>query len=80
MNISFNEHIPEDALEGYSMGKLSDDESAPLEEHLLICPFCQAGLEQTDEYIRVTKAAASSLNPVPRPRIRPLSWILAGNY
>lgn len=80
MNVSFNEHISEDALEAYSMGRLSDEESAPLEEHLLLCAVCCARLEQTDEFVRVTKAAASSLNPVPQPRVRPLIWILAGNY
>jgi hypothetical protein len=62
MNVGFDEHILEDALEAYSMGKLSEEESAPLEEHLLLCPTCQGRLDATDEYIQVTKAAASNLD------------------
>jgi hypothetical protein len=70
MNAGFNDHVSDDVLETYAMGKLSDEDCAPLEEHLLICCVCQRRLAQRDEYIRVVKAAASSLRPSPTVRIR----------
>ncbi len=69
-----DQHISEDVLESYSMGKLSDEESAPMEEHLILCPVCRARLDETDEFIRATKAAASGLNP-PQPG-SPFRWKL----
>ena len=71
MNVSLDKHILEDLLEAYSMGKLSSEESAPLEEHLLLCPSCQARLDEADQYIQVVKAAVSSLDHLPKTRIRP---------
>jgi len=70
MNAGFNYHASEDVLETYAMGKLSAEDCAPLEEHLLLCCICQRRLEQADEYIRVMRAAASSLRPRPAARIR----------
>ena len=70
MNAGFDDHVLEDILETYAMGKLSDEDCAPLEEHLLLCCICQRRLAQTDEYIRVFTAAASSLRPRPAVRIR----------
>jgi hypothetical protein len=35
------EHPSEDLLERYSMGRLTEAEVAPLEEHLLICGECR---------------------------------------
>jgi len=70
MNAGFNDHVSDDVLETYAMGKLSDEGCAPFEEHLLICCVCQRRLAQRDEYIRVVKAAASSLRPRPTVRIR----------
>jgi Putative zinc-finger len=59
MNTSFDRHVPEQVLEEYAMGMLSEKDCMPLEEHLLICSACQDLLAQTDEYIRVAKAAAA---------------------
>jgi len=70
MNAGWINHIAEDALECYAMGKLSDEENVPLEEHLLICPQCQTRLEQMDEYIQVIKAAASDLSRRPASNLR----------
>jgi anti-sigma factor RsiW len=55
----------DDDLERYAMGKLSDPESAPLEEHLLLCPKCQKRLEDLDAFIQVAKAALEVLSPTP---------------
>jgi uncharacterized CHY-type Zn-finger protein len=57
MNTDFTRHFPEDVLEKYAMGKLSDEENAPVEEHLLICGICQQVLSKLDEYLDVVRAA-----------------------
>ncbi len=60
--------IAEDLLETYAWGRLSEPESASLEEHLLLCAGCQNRLEQLDDYLRVATAAAAALEsacPVP---------------
>lgn len=51
-------HIPEDLLERYAMGMLSDSETGPLEEHLLVCHECQDRLRAVDEYVAAIRAAA----------------------
>jgi anti-sigma factor RsiW len=50
-------HIADDLLESYAMGKLSERETAPLEEHLLLCAGCQERLAGLDDFIQVVKAA-----------------------
>ena len=49
--------------ENFALHKLSDQECAPLEEHLLICHACQDLLAEIDEYIEVVKTAAALLKP-----------------
>ena len=38
-------HLPEEVIERYAMGKLSDREVAPVEEHLLVCQRCRDDVE-----------------------------------
>jgi len=52
------QHIPEDSLEQYATGALSEPEVGPLEEHLLICAACQDRLQATDDYVVAMRAAA----------------------
>jgi len=54
-------HPGEDALECYSLGILSEPETGPIEEHLLICTDCQQRLRDTDEYTRAVRTAAAKL-------------------
>jgi anti-sigma factor RsiW len=56
-----NDHVSEEVLERYAMGHTSNDETAMLEEHLLICNTCQYKLQSLDEYLAVTKEAARAL-------------------
>ena len=56
-------HISNDLLESYAMGSLSDPESEPLEEHLLLCSACQARLDELDEFVHVIKAALMAPAP-----------------
>jgi anti-sigma factor RsiW len=51
-------HYPEEIWESYAMGVLSEEQSAPLEEHLLVCPACQDLLAELDEYLEAMRAAA----------------------
>ena len=60
MNASFKTHLSEDVLELYTMDKLPDAVCASAEEHLLICEACQLRLQETDEYVRIAKAAAEA--------------------
>jgi len=42
------EHPSDDLLERYSMGRLTEAEMTPLEEHLLICEKCRNRVMQMD--------------------------------
>jgi hypothetical protein len=65
------EHPGEDVFENYSFDRLSDQETADFEEHLLICGACQSALTQTDEYIVVIKAATAAYLTEHKGRLRP---------
>jgi len=43
-------HLPEEALEKYSFGRLPSHELASFETHLLHCEHCQERLEQEDNF------------------------------
>jgi anti-sigma factor RsiW len=38
-------HLTEDDIEKYAMGKMTESEAAPTEEHLLVCQQCRDELE-----------------------------------
>ena len=40
-----NRHLSEDDIEKYAMGKMTETEAAPTEEHLLVCQQCRDELE-----------------------------------
>jgi anti-sigma factor RsiW len=61
MNDGNEDHIPDQALEEYSRGALSEEEAGHLEEHLLICPHCQDRLADTDEFVRAMRDATARL-------------------
>ena len=50
-------HVPDDVLEKYSLRRLSERETAPVEEHLLVCAVCRAQCEEWEEFIEVSRAA-----------------------
>jgi hypothetical protein len=54
-------HPSDDALELYSMGRMSETESAPLEQHLLTCGDCRDRLEDSDEYVASMHQALQEL-------------------
>lgn len=58
MNAGLDSHYPGEIWESYAMGMLSEEQSAPLEEHLLVCPACQDVLAEQDEYLEAMRTAA----------------------
>jgi hypothetical protein len=56
-----NRHVGEADLESYSMRALSQDASARVEEHLLICETCRGRLVEADAYVAAMKDATRDL-------------------
>jgi anti-sigma factor RsiW len=52
------DHISEELLDEYALGRLPDADAAPVEVHLLLCSFCQDRLQLTDEFIAALRLAA----------------------
>jgi hypothetical protein len=54
------EHISDHHLERYYLGLVTEEEElAPLEEHLLWCPWCLERAEQTQDYVDAVLAEDS---------------------
>jgi len=72
MNVGLSSHFSQEVLERYSLGMLSDQGCADVEEHLLICSRCQTQLEEADRYIGLVRSAyvliSSRSHGIPRPR------------
>jgi hypothetical protein len=64
MNTSFDRHFAYQDWEEYALGRRSEEDCTPLEEHLLICHACQDLLAEADAYIQAAKAAAALLAPL----------------
>lgn len=60
--------LSEEALELYALGRLPEEEVAPLEEHLLVCAACQDRLAETDAYVRAMRQAARKFMMLPPSR------------
>ena len=60
MKIMPNRNPHQDLFEDYAFDRLSEDEAAAFEEHLLICEECQGALAETDDYIQAMKAATAA--------------------
>lgn len=68
-----NRHVGEADLESYSMRVLSQDASARVEEHLLICEACRGRLVEADMYVAAMKAATRDL-PYQEHAPEPSRW------
>jgi Putative zinc-finger len=55
------QHVQDEQLERYSLGRMTAPEVDHFEEHLLVCEPCRLRLSAMDEYIAVMKAASSSI-------------------
>ena len=58
MAFNSNRHMDEDEIEKYSMGAVSEEESARFDEHLLICEFCRNRVTASDDYVVAIEGAA----------------------
>lgn len=56
-------HIDDETLERYSLGRLSEPELGPVEEHLLVCAECQDKLVESDEFTGAMRQALRELPP-----------------
>lgn len=63
--VPWSGHSPDEILEQYSLGRLAEPGLGQLEEHLLVCERCQTRLEDIDEFVGATRAAARELREVP---------------
>jgi hypothetical protein len=61
------EHVSEDRLEEYCLGRVPAAELDELENHLLICPECQDRCREADSYVKTMREAVQSL-AVEQPR------------
>jgi len=62
-----NGHITEDILEAYSLGQLSEQDAAPIEEHLLLCAACQNRLQATDLFVATIRHVLREQGPAAEP-------------
>ena len=62
------QHIEENLLDQYALGTLSAESIAELEEHLLICSFCQSRLVEADELLILFREAATLQDASTTPR------------
>ncbi len=53
-------HPDDEILEQYAMAKLTQGAVEPIEEHIVICAFCQDRLDFTETYLRGMKGALAS--------------------
>lgn len=69
-------HLDERQLFGLATGKISDEQSVPLLEHLIVCPSCARYLKRIQAALRERE----TLGPVPTPRAwqGPLLGLAAG--
>ena len=54
---SHMDHIPDDLIDEYALGRLGEPELAALEEHLLACGECRNRLQLADEFIQALREA-----------------------
>ena len=55
--MSIERCVPEEALEQYVLGKLTEVEATTVEEHLLVCADCQQRVTELDEYVPAMRLA-----------------------
>ena len=69
----------DDLMERYSFGRLTGQECAAFEEHLLTCEACQDRLRANDEFVAAMKAACvASLRHPPTKAAMAATFVVAG--
>ncbi len=68
-------HFNDEELESYSLGKISGNHLARLEDHLLLCSTCQKRVEESDAYVHAIRSAAAEFQSQLKPSWRfQFSW------
>ena len=57
----FVAHISDNDLERLAMQTLTDSETGPLEEHLLVCGHCRERLDAEIEFVTAMREAAVTI-------------------
>ena len=65
MIVVTKDHLTEEQIEQYAMGKLRGDECDQAEEHLLTCASCQDALEEADSFVTHIRVAGKRLADKP---------------
>jgi len=71
-------HMDPEEAERYLMGGSPEDETAALEEHLLVCSNCRDRVSETDIYLSSMSEAAEEVRAHPGERKWRLSHLLVG--
>jgi hypothetical protein len=61
MALNTDRHMERDEIERYSMGAITEEESAPFDEHVLICEFCRNRVTESDDYVAAMQGAGGRL-------------------
>lgn len=69
-------HLDTEELEKYSMVATAIEDVAPVEEHLLICEYCQHRVQETERYLVALRIAAQQTRRDERVGARGRGWTL----
>lgn len=61
-----NGHVNEEILELYAMGRLGEPKLGSVEEHLLLCGYCQDRLDEIDGFVKVFRQASRQMSETAR--------------
>lgn len=53
-----NEHVQDDTLEAYVLGRLGEEELDFVEDHMLVCEGCRLRLVEMESFVKATRLAA----------------------
>jgi predicted anti-sigma-YlaC factor YlaD len=62
-NPPFDDHVEEAALEDLALRRLSEEQIAPIEEHLLLCEWCRERLQRISDMIDAMRTLDPSWMP-----------------
>jgi len=71
---SIRSHPSEQILEEYAFNRLTEEQTASVEEHLLLCESCQVALAEIDEYRTAMKTVAVAVAKPPLQDRFKLFW------
>src|SRR5215469_7615587 len=61
ISISFRSHPSQEAWEKYALRQLTEEQFAPMEEHLFVCKQCRQTLDEVDNYVLPMKVGTAEL-------------------